>query len=77
MTRRGACTALAAIVGAMTNQVEPVAQGAAISSFVGVGPTQIMFDLRAFKGYTFTLDGESVTLTPDELFADIKPKDGL
>lgn len=70
MTRRGVLAALAATVAAMTANIGGQAR------YVRPEPSALRFDLRAFRSYTFTLDGESVTLTPEEMLAAIRPEEG-
>jgi len=74
MTRRQAILATAAVVGAMTGQTRAQdKQLAFASSILELEPTNLSFDLNAFKSYQFRLGEREVAFTPQELMDALTP----
>lgn len=83
MTRRSALHVLSAVVGAMTGRHVVAAEPA---QSLQVGGTEVLrftnapltpslaFNLASFTEYRFSLKGETITITPEELFSALKEK---
>ena len=71
MTRRTALTLLTSVVGMMTEQLH--AQKV-VGTFTMPAPSNLLFDLRSFKNYQFSLGSQIVTFTPEQLMAAILEK---
>lgn len=76
MTRRGAIAALAAITAALTNRTQAQEKTTGTFTYSDVlklsDPiTPLTFDLHEFKSYTFVLGSDRVTLTPEQMMAEL------
>ncbi len=69
MTRRRAVIAIGLVAAALTEKVD--AQKTA-GVFKMPEPMNLMFNLRAYKSYEFTLDGERLAFTPEEIFKALR-----
>lgn len=77
MTRRKSLLALGALTGALTNQAaeaQSTTPGVLKYSlkFSDEPATPLKFNLRAFSRYDFTLDGDTVSFTPEQLMAGLR-----
>jgi hypothetical protein len=74
MTRRNAILATALLTGAITNNLK-AQQLTGTTSLKFIDPNEkypVLFNLRTYKAYTFTLDGQSVTFTPEQIMAALE-----
>ena len=79
MTRRGALTAVALLIGALSNWLEAQEKTTTNTGVLSIITMNMMntvhdvrFDLRAYKSYTFTLDGQRVTFTPEQIMEALR-----
>ena len=76
MTRRGALTAVALLIGALSNWLEAqekTTTNTGVLSIITMNTVHdVRFDLRSYKSYTFTLDGQRVTFTPEQIMEALR-----
>lgn len=72
MTRRSALLSTALVVGALTKDLRAQEKLVFSAKVRLLEPSALKFDLRGYKSYIFSLDGETLTFTPEEIMAALR-----